>query len=166
MLLVFGALSWRQVAYWKDSRTLFEHTIAITERNFIMRNNLGVIFARAGDDRHAMVEYVAAMDINPNYAEAKGNMGNFMLRRGNLLAARPLLQEAIRLKIEFPMAQLDMGIVEARLGRYRQSALRHSKEALRQAPEDPELHSNLCYLLEQCGAGWMRQSPNAVKLCG
>lgn len=150
VLLVFAALTWRQVAYWKDSRTLFEHTIAVTERNFIMRNNLGVILARAGDDRHAMIEYLAAMDINPSYAEAKGNLGNALLRAGNVNAARPLLREAIRLKTDFPMAQLDMGIVEARLGRF-PSALRHLNEALRQAPEDPEVHSNLCYVLEHSG---------------
>ena len=150
VLLAFTALSWRQIAYWKDSRTLFEHTIAVTERNFIMHNNLGVILARTGDNFHAIFQYVTASDINPTYAEAKGNLGNAFLRAGNLSAARPLLQEAIRLKTDFPMAQLDMGIVEARLGRY-ESALRHLNEALRQAPEDPEVHSNLCYVLEHTG---------------
>jgi tetratricopeptide (TPR) repeat protein len=150
VLLAFTAVTWRQVAYWKDSRTLFEHTIAVTERNYIMKNNLGVILAQSGDNWHAMIEYMAAMDINPNYAEAKGNMGNTLLRIGNIMGARPLLQEAIRLKTDFPMAQLDMGIVEARRGSY-ESALRHLNEALRQAPEDPEVHSNLCYVLEHMG---------------
>ena len=49
LLLAFAAGAWRQAAYWKDSRTLFEHTLAITDRNYIMRNNLGVVLARQGD---------------------------------------------------------------------------------------------------------------------
>jgi len=150
VLLVFTALTWRQIAYWKDSRSLFEHAVAVTDKNYIMLNNLGVILARAGEDRQAMIDYVAAMDINPNYAEAKGNLGQALLRAGNLGAARPLLDEAIRLKPDYPMARLDMGVVEARLGRFK-SARQHLDEALRLWPDNPEVHSNLCYVLEHSG---------------
>ncbi len=150
VLLAFAIGTWRQVGYWKDSRTLFEHTIAVTDRNYIMRNNLGVVLARAGDDKGAMAQYVRAMVINPQYAEAKGNMGNALLRAGQLEAARPLLWDAIRLKPEFPMAQLDIGIIYANLANYPE-AIRHLSEALRLSPEDPEVHSNFCYALEHAG---------------
>ncbi len=150
VLLAFAVGTWRQVGYWKDSRALFEHTIAVTDRNYIMRNNLGVVLARAGDEKGAMAQYVRAMVINPQYAEAKGNMGNALLRAGQLEAARPLLWDAIRLKPEFPMAQLDIGIIYANLGNYAE-AIRHLSEALRLSPEDPEVHSNFCYALEHAG---------------
>ncbi len=48
-MLILVAGTWHQAAYWKDSRTLFEHTPAITDRNYIMRNNLGVVVARQSD---------------------------------------------------------------------------------------------------------------------
>jgi tetratricopeptide (TPR) repeat protein len=150
VLAAFAVGAWRQVGYWKDSRTLFEHTIAVTDRNYIMRNNLGVVLARAGDDKGAMAQYVRAMVINPQYAEAKGNMGNALLRAGQLEAARPLLWDAIRLKPDFPMAQLDIGIIYANLANYPE-AIRHLSEALRLSPEDPEVHSNFCYALEHAG---------------
>jgi Tfp pilus assembly protein PilF len=150
VLLAFAVGTWRQVGYWKNSRTLFEHTIAVTHRNYIMRNNLGVVLARAGDDKGAMAQYVRAMVINPQYAEAKGNLGNALLRAGQLEAARPLLWDAIRLKPEFPMAQLDIGIIYANLANYPE-AIRHLSEALRLSPEDPEVHSNFCYALEHAG---------------
>lgn len=150
VLLAFAVGTWRQVGYWKDSRTLFEHTIAVTERNSIMRNNLGVVLMNAGDDRGAMVQYFQAMRIDPEYAAPKGNAGNLLLRAGQLDSARPLIEEAIRLKQDFPMAQLDIGIIDASTGNY-QEAIAHLSEALRLTPGDPVPHSNLCYAFEHVG---------------
>ncbi|HWC98737.1 MAG TPA: tetratricopeptide repeat protein [Candidatus Sulfopaludibacter sp.] len=150
VLLVFAAVSWQQTKYWKDSRTLFEHAIAITDRNFIMRNNLGVVLSRAGDLRGAMFQYAQAIAINPDYAEAQANFGNALLRAGMPDAARPMLEKAVQLKPDFPMAQLDFGIVQVSAGNYRE-AIAHLSEALRLTPEDPEVHSNLCYALEHVG---------------
>ena len=150
VLLVLAVGAWRQVGYWQDSQTLFRHTIAVTERNYIMHNNLGVVLARAGDNRAAMVEYVRASIINPQYAEAKGNAGDSLLRAGQLDAARPLLQEAIRLRPDFPMALMDLGIVETSSGSFPE-AIGHLSESLRYAPDNAVAHSNLCYDLEHVG---------------
>jgi protein O-mannosyl-transferase len=150
IIVALGVGAWRQIGYWKDSLTLFEHTLAVTQNNFIMTNNLGVVLARAGDDRAAMVQYAKAIAMNPDYAEAQGNLGNVMLRARLVDSARPLLEKAVRLKPEFPMAQLDLGIVEASSGNF-QSAIAHLNEALRMTPEDPEVHSNLCYALQHVG---------------
>jgi protein O-mannosyl-transferase len=150
VLVAFAAGAWRQVGYWKDSRTLFEHTLAVTERNYIIQNNLGVVLARAGDEKGAMYHYVQAITANPDYAEAKGNVGNSLLRTGAPAAARPILEEAIKLKPDFAMAQLDLGIVDASIGDYPQ-ALEHLNYALRMNPNDAVAHSNLCYTLEHVG---------------
>jgi protein O-mannosyl-transferase len=150
IVAALAVAAWRQTGYWKDSRTLFEHTLAVTKNNFIITNNLGVVLARAGDDRGAMVQYAKAIAINSDYAEAQGNLGNVMLRARLVDSARPLLEKAVRLKPEFPMAQLDLGIVEASSGNF-QSAIAHLNEALRMTPQDPEVHSNLCYALEHVG---------------
>jgi Tfp pilus assembly protein PilF len=150
LLAACAVMTWRQVGYWKDSRTLFEHTIAVTEKNFIIRNNLGVILARTGDNRGAQFQYQEAIMANPEYAEPQGNLGNLLLREGRYEAARSLLEGALRLKADFPMAQLDIGIVDAVAGNY-PSAIDHLNIALRMTPDDPEVHSNLCYALEHSG---------------
>jgi hypothetical protein len=41
VLLFFGAVTWQQTAYWKDSFTLFTHALQVTPVNFIAENNLG-----------------------------------------------------------------------------------------------------------------------------
>ncbi|PYU08412.1 MAG: hypothetical protein DMG34_01880 [Acidobacteria bacterium] len=39
-LIFFGALTWRQTTYWKDSFTVFGHALKIAPVNFIAENNL------------------------------------------------------------------------------------------------------------------------------
>jgi tetratricopeptide (TPR) repeat protein len=150
MLLVFAAGTWRQAAYWKDSRTLFEHTLAVTDRNYIMRNNLGVILARQNDVAGAIGQHQQALAINPEYAEAHANLGHEFMLAGQFEAARPHLEEAVRLKAGLSSAHLDLGVLVAARGNY-QEAMRHLSEAVRLAPDNPEAHSNFCYALQHAG---------------
>jgi Tfp pilus assembly protein PilF len=151
LVLVFFAVgAWHQVLYWKDSRTLFEHTLAITERNAIMRNNLGVVLAREKDTAGAIAQYQQAVAINPGYAEAHANLGHELLRSGQFEAARLQLQEAIRLKPNFAIALADLGLLDAAGGNY-ESAIRRLEESARLAPDDAETHSNLCFALQHAG---------------
>jgi len=150
VLLVFAVGTWHQAGYWKDSRTLFEHTLAITERNYIIRNNLGVILARDGDAKGAMDQYRQAIAINPEYAEAHANLGHALLFAGQFEAARSQLLEALRLRPSFAMAQADLGVLNAAGGNY-QEAIGQLSESLRLDPDDAEAHSNLCFVLQRAG---------------
>ena len=150
VLLAFAIGAWRQVRYWKDSQTLFEHTLAVTERNAIMRNNLGVVLAGAKDAAGAMNQYQQALRINPEYAEAHANLGHELLRAGQFDAAKLQLQEAIRLKPNFAIALADLGLLDAAGGNY-EAAIRHLNESLRLSSDNAEAHSNLCYALQHSG---------------
>jgi protein O-mannosyl-transferase len=150
LLLIFAAGTWRQAAYWRDSRTLFEHTLAITDRNYIMRNNLGVVLARQGDVRGAFGQYQEALAINPEYPEAHANLGHELLLTGQFDAARPHLEKALRLKPGLTNGHLDLGVLAAARGNYQEATL-HLREAVRLAPDNAEAHSNLCFTLQHTG---------------
>jgi Flp pilus assembly protein TadD len=150
LLLVFAAAAWRQAAYWKDSRTLFEHTLAITDRNYIVRNNLGVVLARQGDVSGALGQYREALTINPEYPEAHANLGHELMRAGQFEAARPHLEEALRRKTGLSSAHLDLGVLVAAKGNYGE-AIQHLGEAVRLTPDNAEAHSDLCYALQHAG---------------
>src|SRR6266581_139950 len=50
-LLTIGLLSWGacvQTWYWRDSETLFKHTLAVTTKNDVAENNLGIVFLQKG----------------------------------------------------------------------------------------------------------------------
>ena len=40
VLVTFGMLSRRQIAYWHDSEILWRHTLSVTERNFMAHDGL------------------------------------------------------------------------------------------------------------------------------
>ena len=75
----------RQVTYWSDSRTLFEHALAVTDGNYIMANNLGVILARQpGQSGQAMALYRQSLAWAPLHASAHANLGSELARSGKV----------------------------------------------------------------------------------
>lgn len=42
VILVSASLTWQQLGYWRDSISLYRHTLQVTTDNFVMHNNLGV----------------------------------------------------------------------------------------------------------------------------
>lgn len=150
VLLFFAIGTWRQVSYWKDSRTLFEHTLAVTDDNYIIENNLGVVLARSGDSWGARYHWLRAMQIDPKFPLAPGNLGEALLNLGLRDGARSLLEKAIQLKPDFQSAQRNLGIIDASTGNFPDS-IEHLSEALRLNADDAVAHSNLCYALEHVG---------------
>jgi protein O-mannosyl-transferase len=58
----------RQLAYWENSITLFTHTLAVTENNYIAHANLGDALDKQGRYGEAMRHYGEALKIKPDEA--------------------------------------------------------------------------------------------------
>jgi protein O-mannosyl-transferase len=88
----------RQVETWKDSKTLFGHAIAVTDRNYLAHLNYGVALAHEGNDKEAKAEYYKALAIQPNMMEAQAALGTALYNEGRYWQALPHLRRAIRLQ--------------------------------------------------------------------
>jgi Flp pilus assembly protein TadD len=150
VLVLLGVQAFRQVTYWKSSRTLFEHTLAVTADNYIMHNNLGVILAQEGKFAEAVAHYRQAVAINPNYEDAHGNLGHELLRAGDLEGAYTHLARSVEIWPNNARFQADLADVLVRQGKFPE-AQRPLEEAIRLAPEKSEYHSNLGYVLQKLG---------------
>lgn len=62
-----------QLQYWRNSVTLFSHTVALTRDNILAEYNLAEALARQGDEAQAIVHYERALAIQPNRVEAHYN---------------------------------------------------------------------------------------------
>ena len=62
--------SWMQVGYWKNSITLFEHAIDVTENNVWLTFNLAEVLIDKGDFDSAIKHCAEALKINPYNAGA------------------------------------------------------------------------------------------------
>jgi len=149
-LVAFSVAAWRQTGYWKNSRTLFEHTLAVTAHNHIIENNLGVIVAGEGDSARALSLYRAALSTVPDYAEAHANLGHELLKSGQMETARASIEKALSIKPNLAVAQADLGVLLAARGEF-EPARSHLERSLALAPGEADNESNLCYVLAHLG---------------
>jgi protein O-mannosyl-transferase len=149
-LAVLAVASYRQAIYWKSSRTLFEHTLAVTTDNSIIQNNMGVVMAGEGNTAEAITLYRKALATTPDYAEAHANLGHQLLNLGQLDQAQSSLIKALDLSPNLPLAEADMGLLLAARGDFEQ-ARRHLERSLTLAPGDADNESNLCFVLTHLG---------------
>jgi tetratricopeptide (TPR) repeat protein len=160
VLIVFAVGTWRQAGYWKDSRTLFEHALAITERNYVMRNNLGMVLDSEGDENGAMDQYRQAIAINPQYAEPRNNLGVVLARAGDQKGAMDQYRQAIAINPAYADAHANLGHVltgeilrsapGASAGRF-EAARSQLIEALRLKPDLAVAHADLGVLNAAAG---------------
>ncbi|MEJ2092421.1 MAG: tetratricopeptide repeat protein [Syntrophobacterales bacterium] len=89
--------TWVQVGYWRNSETLFTHTIRVTGPNYIAYHHLGTDMVNRGHLDQAIALYRKTLAIAPSYAPAYNNLGCVYARQGNFAEAVPYLKQAIRL---------------------------------------------------------------------
>lgn len=81
---VLMSTSWLQVQIWRNSMTLFQHAIAVTQQNYIAHSNLGLEYARQGKDKEAFFHYKETLKISPNFSDAHNNLGALLAQTGNI----------------------------------------------------------------------------------
>jgi protein O-mannosyl-transferase len=78
ILAAYSFAAWRQVSYWKDSRSLFSHAAAVTDVNPVAYLVLARLDYQRGDLRAALDEFNRARNPFEN-ARALDGMGNCVL---------------------------------------------------------------------------------------
>jgi Flp pilus assembly protein TadD len=143
--------TWVQLRYWKNSVTLFQHTVDVTIDNYFAHNNLGVALARQGRLEEAIHHHSESLRIRPDQAEVHNNLANALAARGDFEEAVRHYYEALRIKTDFASAHNNLGSVLARQGKV-DEAVNHYQEALRIKPDHAGAHYNLGKVLTDQGS--------------
>jgi protein O-mannosyl-transferase len=146
-----AGLTRRQLGYWKDSVSLMEHTVAVTENNFIARNNLAVALFSQGRFEEAVHHAREALRVRPGYAEAHNNLGVGLGNQGRLEEAVVEFQEALRIWPKFSRAHYNLGGALERQGN-RDQAIPEYQEAIRFKPDFVEARYSLALALALNGS--------------
>jgi tetratricopeptide (TPR) repeat protein len=139
-----------QVRYWKNSLTLFTHTLSITSNNWLVWNNLGVALAEKGRVEDAIRHYSEALRIWPDYAVVHLNLGKVLAEQEKFDEAIIHYRAALRIDPNFAKAHNHLGIVMTKQGKM-EEAIDHYSKALRLKPDNAEVHNNLGILLDALG---------------
>jgi tetratricopeptide (TPR) repeat protein len=117
VVLLLGVRSWDQVEIWRDSRTLFEHALAVTERNFKALVGLGDALQIDGLYAEALVQYSAAIELYPRWERAHRGRAGCLVRMGDLEAAAESYERALEIQPDQPAVRGDLGVILVRIGR-------------------------------------------------
>ena len=98
VLVAFAAIAWRQTSFWRDSETLWAHTVACTTHNATAQYNLGVTLAQRGDTAAAIRCFQTTLAIQPRSADAENDLGVVLAMSGRLDEATPHFRAALNIR--------------------------------------------------------------------
>ena len=84
-----------QLRHWRNSFTLFDQAIAVTDKNYVAHDNRGLFLFKAGKVVEAMADYRRALAINPAYLNANNNLGYSLAQLGRPAEAVPAYRAAL-----------------------------------------------------------------------
>jgi protein O-mannosyl-transferase len=136
----------RQVQYWADNLTLWEHVVSATGPNYRAQGNLAMALQDAGRTGDAIAHYSEALRINPRFLDAYDNLGLALASEGRTDEAIALYAKTLGLKPTDADAHNNLGKLLAEQGKVG-DAVAHFSEAVRLKPQFSEAHNNLANAL-------------------
>jgi tetratricopeptide (TPR) repeat protein len=161
-------LTRRQLPFWQNTESLFEHTIAVTPDNAWAQCVLASGLEDEGRLDEAMLHYQIAVAIEPNNDQAYYKIGECLENQGNWEPAVKEYKAAITTDNNSDddvayIANLNLAEVLLHLGRNAE-AVSHYNEVLRIIPDSIEVLNNLAWLLATCPDANIRDGARAVQL--
>jgi len=147
MFLLAGVWVTRsQLSYWRDSETLFRHTLAVTENNYLAYNNLGTCLSEKGQLAEARDCFQKSLRIKPNNVDALCNMGSVLTRAGQWNEAEDYYRRALQIAPDQADVLSNLGMVLVNQKQYAE-AMANFVKALQVNPDSPSAHNNLATVL-------------------
>ena len=110
----FAAVTIKQIGYWRDSYTLFGHTLEVTRNNGLIENDFGVALVERGEPEAAVQHFAAAERFSPDLASPHYNLAIFLQKQNRLEDAEREYRAALALssdQMEIVQAHNNLGIL-------------------------------------------------------
>lgn len=154
-----------QTGYWRNTETLLEHTIRVTEKNYLAYNGLGVALIELGRTKEGIDNLHNALQFKYDYAEAHKNLGIVLASQGRFDEAILHYEEALKISPDSEILHNSIGITLFKKGNIEES-IAHFSEAIRIWPDYVRAHNNLGIALASQGniQGAILHYKNALKI--
>ena len=164
--IIIGVLSWQawiQTSFWRDSKTLWTHALAVTSNNDVAQNNLGIVLLRNGKLDEAIARFQAAVNLRPENAPAHDNLAKAFLQKGQIAEAMFHYHKLLEIQPENSEARNILGTVLIQQGRVKE-AIEQWQETLTTEPENGNAMSNLAWVFAASPDDSVRDGARAVEL--
>jgi tetratricopeptide (TPR) repeat protein len=138
----WSAVTWVNLGYWRNSITLFQHAIEVTDGNYIAYNNLGSALREDGRVAEALADFEIAEALQPQAPDIQENLGEAFIAAGRAEEAQPHLEQALRLRPDFAKAHVDLASALIRRGRIDDAESQY-RMALQLQPDNAEAQYGL-----------------------
>jgi tetratricopeptide (TPR) repeat protein len=141
ILAVLMICTYEQTSYWRNSESLWTHTLACTSDNDVAHDNFGNFLIGEGRADEAITHYQKAVQINPKNVEAHYNLGNVLIKEGSVDEAITYYQKALQINPDYAQAHNNLGNALLQKGNV-DEAIVHFQKALQISPHFAEAHYN------------------------
>jgi tetratricopeptide (TPR) repeat protein len=139
-----------QTSYWRNSESLWTHTLACTSDNDVAHNNLGNVLLQNGKGDEAIIHFQKVLQINPDNTDALYNLGNVLLQKGKVDEAIAQYQKELQINSDHAKPHYSLGNALLQKGKV-DEAMAQYQMALQINPDYAEAHNNLGIALLQKG---------------
>jgi Flp pilus assembly protein TadD len=150
LIVILMIITWRQVGYWKDSITLFNHAANSGYNNYVAYNNMGVALMEKGRLEEAKSSFSQAVLIKHDYIDGFNNLGVVLKKQGRLEKALSCFSRTLQIAPYNALALNNMAITLSLQDRHEEAAT-YFVQALQVNPNYAEAHNNLGGALSKQG---------------
>src|SRR5262249_26698332 len=115
-------LTWTQVGYWRDARTLWERALAVTANNHRAHAHLGQHYQNRQQYGEARAHFAEAVRLRPRAADYHLFLGAVLVTLGWDGEAAEHLRQGLRGKPEDANAWHNLGVARLRHGEWEKAA--------------------------------------------
>jgi len=152
-----------QISYWRNSLTLFWHTLSVTEDNYLADDWMGEACRDAGRHGQALYLFSESARITPRYVSTQKDLGVELLDAGQDAEALVHLKVAVSLDPRDPGAQQNMGVYCVTHGATAEG-IAHFEEAIRLEPGSISDKNQLALIYASCSNLKYRNGQRAIQL--
>jgi len=142
---------------------LFTHALAVTGKNDVAENNLGIVFLQRGELDKAIARLQAAIDLRPENGPAHNNLAKAFLQKGQLAEAMIHYRKFLEIEPQNVEARNILGTALIQQGHVRE-AVEQWQDALAIEPENGNAASNLAWVFATSPEDSIRNGARAVEL--
>ena len=149
VLSILAVCAYLQTRYWKDTITLCQHALEVTENNHLAHFSMTRTLLNQGRIKEAIWHSSEAVRIKPDYVDAINGLGAALNRAGKIDEAISYYKRALEINPHLTKAHLNLAAAFMTKGRFAE-AVTHYRIA--EAVVDiPGMHSDFGYALVRLG---------------
>ena len=151
-------LAHAQTRFWRDSISLWTHTLASTSNNFLAYDSLGISLAGQGKWAEAIPYFERALQLKPDSLLAHTHLGQALGQQRKWNEAIPYFERAVQLKPDSAIAHFNLGYAFEQAEKWNE-AIPYFERALQLEPNYAGAHNALGIALGQQGK-WKEAIPH------